>query len=121
VGRAGRAEARVNAIERSNVMNLKIERHLKAYLKARVPAARYTSFHYCFNYFQSHRESGTLPELLYGDALQLSCLQLGVDLASWGMLRGSSDFFKRSVRHLIPLVISTDQKTDAANQGVPAS
>lgn len=68
-----------------------IEANLKAYLGKREPRARYTSFDYCFNYFQSHREQGKLPDLLRGEALQLSCLHLGFYLASWGMLRGSSE------------------------------
>jgi hypothetical protein len=81
-----------------------IEANLKAYLGKREPRARYTSFDYCFNYFQSHREQGKLPELLRGEALQLSCLHLGFYLASWGMLRGSSELLQRSVRNFIPLV-----------------
>ena len=56
---------------------MEIERHLKAYLEKREPTARYTSFDYCFNYFQSHREQGKLPDLLEGDALQLSRVHLG--------------------------------------------
>lgn len=83
---------------------MNIDKHVKRYLKAREPAARYASFDYCFNYYQQHREEGTLGELLEGDALQLSCLHLGFYLASWGMLRGSTDLLRRSVRHLIPLV-----------------
>ena len=70
----------------------------------REPRARYTSFDYCFNYFQSHREQGKLLDLLRGDALQLSCLHLCFYLASWGMLRGSSELLQRSVRSFIPLV-----------------
>jgi hypothetical protein len=81
-----------------------IEANLKAYLGRREPRARYTSFDYCFNYFQSHREQGRLLDLLRGDALQLSCLHLGFYLASWGMLRGSSKLLQRSVRNFIPLV-----------------
>jgi hypothetical protein len=81
-----------------------IEANLKAYLGRREPRARYTSFDYCFNYFQSHREGGRLLELLRGDALQLSCLHLGFYLASWGMLRGSSELLQRSVRNFVPLV-----------------
>lgn len=83
---------------------LNIEANLKAYLGKREPRARYTSFDYCFNYFQSHREAEKLLELLRGDALQLSCLHLGFYLASWGMLRGSSELLQRSVRNFIPLV-----------------
>lgn len=81
-----------------------IEQHLESYLKARDPASRYASFDYCFNYYQEHREQERLGELHQGGALQLSCLHLGFYLASWGMLRGSSDLLKRSVRYLIPLV-----------------
>ena len=77
---------------------------MQAYLGAREPTARYASFDYCFNYFQSHREQRKLPELLRGDVLQLSCLHLGFYLASWGMLRGSSDLLQRSVRAFVPLI-----------------
>lgn len=81
-----------------------IEGCLKTYLGKREPRARYASFDYCFNYFQSHREEGKLPHLLRGEGRQLSCLQLGFYLASWGMLRGSSDLLQRSVRNFIPVV-----------------
>lgn len=81
-----------------------IEGNVRAYLGGREPGARYTSFDYCFNYFQAHREQGRLPALVRGDALQLSCLHLGFYLASWGMLRGSSDLLQRSLRHLIPVI-----------------
>lgn len=81
-----------------------IEANLRAYLSKREPLARYTSFDYCFNYFQEHRERNTLPALLQGDALQLSCLHLGFYLASWGMLRGSSDLLQRSVRSFVPVI-----------------
>lgn len=81
-----------------------IEGNLRAYLGAREPSARYTSFDYCFNYFQEHRERNDLPALLRGDGLQLSCLHLGFYLASWGMLRGSSDLLKRSVRTFVPVI-----------------
>ena len=83
---------------------MNIEGNLNAYLGAREPTARYASFDYCFNYFQLHREQATLPELLRGDALQLSCLHLGFYLASWGMLRGSADLLQRSVKILVPLI-----------------
>lgn len=81
-----------------------IEGNLRDYLSARGPSARYTSFDYCFNYFQEHRERNNLAALLRGDALQLSCLHLGFYLASWGMLRGSSGLLQRSVRTFVPVV-----------------
>jgi len=82
---------------------LDIEGNLKAYLGARNPTARYTSFDYCFNHFQAHREAG-LAELASPSAMELSCLHLGFYLASWGMLRGSSILLQRSVRHFVPLI-----------------
>jgi hypothetical protein len=81
-----------------------IEGNLRAYLGAREPSARYTSFDYCFNYFQEHRERNRLPALLSDEALQLSCLHLGFYLASWGMLRGSSELLQRSVRAFVPVI-----------------
>lgn len=72
------------------------------YLRDRDPSARYASFDYCFNHFQQHREGVAA----WGEAtgMESSCLHLGFYLASWGMLRGSSDLLQRSVRHLVPLI-----------------
>lgn len=81
-----------------------IEGNVQAYLGEREPLARYTSFDYCFNYFQEHRERNDLTALLRGEALQLSCLHLGFYLASWGMLRGSSDLLQRSARIFVPVI-----------------
>jgi hypothetical protein len=36
--------------------------------------------------------------------MQLSCLQLGFYLASWGMLRGSAGLLQKSARHFAPVV-----------------
>lgn len=80
------------------------EANLKAYLGAREPTARYSSFDYCFNHFQSFRTGGRLDDLVGPDTLQLSCLHLGFYLASWGMLRGSSTLLQRSVRHFVPVI-----------------
>ncbi len=86
-----------------------IERNLKLYLQGgddaigRTPNERYTSFDYCFNYFQSFYERGELDRLT-DKHLETSCLQLGFYLASWGMYRGSSQLPQKSVRALTPLV-----------------
>jgi hypothetical protein len=80
-----------------------IEGNLTAYLGAREPTARYTSFDYCYNHFQSHR-SLDLAKLASPSGMELSCLHLGYFLASWGMLRGSSDLLKRSIKHYAPLI-----------------
>lgn len=68
------------------------------------PCERYASFDYCFNYFQSFRESGEVEALANAGNLQTSCLQLGFYLASWGMLRGSSFLLDKSVRLFASLI-----------------
>ena len=81
-----------------------IEANLRTYLGQRTPTARYTSFDYCYNHFQRHRERGALHELVVGPNLQLSCLHLAFYLASWGMLRASSALLQRSVKHYVPVI-----------------
>lgn len=83
---------------------LNIKENLSRYLGDRTPTARYASFDYCFNHFQLHREESRLDALVRGETLQLSCLHLGFYLASWGMLRGSTELLQRSVRAFVPVV-----------------
>jgi hypothetical protein len=78
--------------------------NINAYLGDRNPTARYASFDYCFNYFQAYRERGDISAIAADANRQMSCLHLGFYLASWGMLRGSTDLLQRSIRHLVPLV-----------------
>jgi hypothetical protein len=91
----------------------RIEANLKAYLGAREPTGRYTSFDYCHNFFRSHHEDGRVANLADADAVQLACLHLGFYLASWGMLRGSSVLLQRSVKHFAPVVEVIAQSPDA--------
>lgn len=81
-----------------------IEGNLRRYLADRDASARYASFDYCFNFFQTYRDQNELPALFQGDALQTACLQIGFYLASWGMFRGSTDLLQRSARVFVPLV-----------------
>lgn len=87
-----------------------LEANLRRYLDGatgsdgRTPNERYASFDYCFNYFQSFRESGDVSALASPANVQLSCLQLGFYLASWGMLRGSADLLQKSARHLMHVI-----------------
>lgn len=81
-----------------------IQTNLGTYLGDRKDTSRYSSFDYCFNHFQLHRERGRLEELLQGKTLQLSCLHLGFYLASWGMLRGSTELLQRSVKTFVPVI-----------------
>lgn len=90
-----------------------LEANLRRYLDGREPNARYLSFDYCFNYFQSFRESGDIAALASPTNVQLSCLQLGFYLASWGMLRGSAELLQKSARHLVS-IIEEIARTDAS-------
>jgi hypothetical protein len=86
----------------SQLHDVEMHEAVGRYLSARDPGARYTSFDYCFNHFQQHRAAVKA----WGEptGMEVSCLQLGFYLASWGMLRGSAELLQRSVRHLVPLV-----------------
>lgn len=84
--------------------NLDIQASIALYQTRLAPNARYASFDYCYNYFQSFRERGDPEALADYPQLQTSCLQLGFYLASWGMLRGSSVLLQRSVRNFVPVV-----------------
>jgi hypothetical protein len=99
--------------------SLDLDANLRRYLDGgtgsdgRTPNERYASFDYCFNYFQSFRESGKVSALASPANIQLSCLQLGFYLASWGMLRGSADLLQKSARHLMH-VIEVVARTDTS-------
>ena len=76
-----------------------IEGNLKRYLGDRDPTARYFSFDYCFNFFQAHRDRDDAATLASAETMEVACLHLGFYLASWGMLRGSTDLLQRSIKH----------------------
>lgn len=59
---------------------------------------RYSSFDYCFNYFQN----STFQELEID--IEKSCLELAFFLASWGMLRSKSKLFQKSLKYYEPLI-----------------
>jgi hypothetical protein len=70
------------------------------------PGGRYASFDYCFNYFQAFREQDRVEEIAARGNMQVSCLQLGFYLASWGMFRGQSVLRGRSLQQFRPVVES---------------
>lgn len=74
--------------------------------RGRKPDERYASFDYCYNYFYSFYKKGKLDELANEKNIQISCLQLGFYLASWGMMRGSSFLLEKSVRNYTKLIIA---------------
>ncbi len=74
--------------------------------KGRKPNERYASFDFCYNYFYSFYKRNKLSELADEKNLQMSCLQLGFYLASWGMMRGSSFLLEKSVKNYKNLIIT---------------
>ncbi len=85
------------------VFFMNVEKSINQYLvgrgksKGRQPYERFSSFDYCYNHFYSFYRDNRVPELADDRNLQMSCLQLGFYLASWGMLRGSSFLIEKSV------------------------
>jgi len=72
--------------------------------KTHQPCERDASFDYCFNYFQEFREGQRVTQLADPQHIQVSCLQIAFFLASWGMLRGSSFLFHKSIKFYEPLI-----------------
>ena len=84
--------------------NANIDANVRAYLSRRSGTARYSSFDYCFNYFRSFHEKGDTTGLASDEHLQMSCLQLGFYLASWGMFRGKAELLQHSAKRLAPVI-----------------
>jgi hypothetical protein len=81
-----------------------INKLINSFLKDREPTDRYTSFDYCYNYFQDFKSNNKLLEIAVPGNLQVSCLHLGFYLASWGMLRGSSYLLQKSIKYYESLI-----------------
>ena len=88
--------------------NKKIEKYFKKFdgirlgkLKSGEGHHRYNSFDFCFNYFSSFSKK---TDLATDANLETSCLHLGFYLASWGMLRGSSQLLQKSLRFYVPVI-----------------
>lgn len=88
----------------SQLSPVKARALLNEFLQDRKHDARYASFDYCYGYFQSFRRRGRIGEIAEGENLRRSCIELGFYLASWGMMRGSSDLLNKSIFFLKPLV-----------------
>lgn len=97
-----------------------LDANVANYLGKRTETARYTSFDYCFNHFQAFHEQGEVNALASERNLQLSCLQLGFYLASWGMLRGSSALLRNSVRVYAPVIDLIASTADASIWAIDA-
>ena len=77
--------------------------------KGRKPDERYASFDYCYSYFYSFYRANRLQDLANKSNIQMSCLQIGFYLASWGMLRGSSFLLEKSASNFKKLIISISE------------
>jgi hypothetical protein len=93
-----------SAPQPSEVPTVDVADNVAAYLGDRNPESRYASFDYCFNYFRGFHERGRAATLTNAEHLEKASLHLGFYLASWGMLRGSSDLLQRSVRYFSRLI-----------------
>ena len=81
-----------------------ISANIRSYLNDRSPVKRYSSFDYCFNYFSDFYERDNIEAIADPTNVQLSCLQLGFYLASWGMFRGKAFLLQKSAKHYEPLI-----------------
>ena len=71
-----------------------IKHYIDSFKHERKKDKRYASFDYCYNYFYTHKNKLTNPQ-----NIQMSCLQLGFFLASWGMFRNPELLEKSLVIH----------------------
>jgi len=81
-----------------------IEGNVDRYLAGRHATVRYSSFDYCNNYFGSFQDAGRIEALADPPHLEMSCLQLGFYLASWGMFRGKAALLRHSAKRLAPVI-----------------
>jgi len=91
-----------------------IRKYIKLYMEGgkiknndgRKPESRYSSFDYCFNYFQQFRKNGNIKDIAKNSNLEKSCLHLGFYLASWGMFRGNAKLLQKSLPYFKkPLIL----------------
>ena len=94
---------------------MNIEKSIEQYMNGRAknnggkPHERYASFDYCYNYFYTFYKENRIPEISNEENIQMSCLQLGFYLASWGMMRGSSFLLEKSVKHFDQLMVTISE------------
>jgi len=81
-----------------------VEANVRRYLGRRADTGRYASFDYCFNYFRDYHSAGELDALTSPGRIEMSCLQLGFYLASWGMFRGKAQLRSFNAKRLIPVI-----------------
>lgn len=98
---------------------MNISENVNKYLEDRSSEKRYTSFDYCFNYFQQFYEQDNINGLSAEQNIQNSCMYLGFYLASWGMFRGSTFLFQKSAKYFEKLILEFS-KFDRKYWGIDA-
>jgi hypothetical protein len=58
---------------------------------------REASYHFCYNYFRNFYENNNVEKIASSSNIEVSCLQLGFYLASWGMFQRKSKLFYKSI------------------------
>jgi hypothetical protein len=58
---------------------------------------REASYHFCYNYFRNFYEKDCIEKISSLNNIEISCLQLGFYLASWGMFQRKSKLFNKSI------------------------
>lgn len=97
-----------------------IDTIVTAFMGRRQPGTYEASFDYCFNYFQLFREQAKVDEIDAEENLEMSCLQLGFYLASWGMLRGfMHDKSVKCFTGVVELISQEDATTGVWGIDVP--
>jgi hypothetical protein len=86
------------------MMDIDIKKNTDFFLENINVYSRDSSFDFCYNYFYKFYKNDNLNAISNKENLQMSCLQLGFYLASWGMYRGSTHIVKRSVKYLDRLI-----------------
>lgn len=81
-----------------NLEEFEIHNFLNEYIEGRNIFDREASYDFCYNYFRSFYENNCVEKISYIENLEVSCLQLAFYLASWGMYRGSSKLFQKSIK-----------------------
>jgi hypothetical protein len=96
-----------------NISPAEIDCLIKQYSTKTTSMHRYASFDYCFNYFQKFAKSDNIKAISSAQNKEISVLQLGYYLASWGMFRGSTAILRHSSHCLVPVIeyISSTKST----------
>lgn len=76
----------------------KIRSYLDEYKEGIDVFDREASYYFCYNYFRKFCEDNHIEEISSSSNIEVSCLQLGFYLASWGMYRGSGELYYKSVK-----------------------